>query len=69
MFVLATPIVKKVLDGSNDKYLVEQGVYPASAIQYPNGKTTGIVSVFQTKTGILQIGKYPTSRLIILTIW
>ncbi len=37
------------MDGSNDKYLVEQGVYPASAIQYPNGKTTGIVSVFQTK--------------------
>ena len=46
---IGDPYCEKVLDGSNDKYLVEQGVYPASAIQYPNGKTTGIVSVFQTK--------------------
>lgn len=46
---IGDPYCEKVLDGSNDKYLVELGVYPASAIQYPNGKTTGIVSVFQTK--------------------
>ncbi|MEY8685476.1 alpha-amylase family glycosyl hydrolase [Bacteroides sp. AN502(2024)] len=46
---IGDPYCEKVLDGSNDKHLVQQGVYPASAIQYPNGKTTGIVSVFQTK--------------------
>lgn len=46
---MGDPYCEKILDGSNDKYLVTQGVYPADAIQYPNGKTTGIVSVFQTR--------------------
>lgn len=45
---IGDPYCEKVLDGANDKYLVDAGIYPASSIQYPNGKTTGIVSVFQT---------------------
>lgn len=42
----ADPYCQKVLDPWNDPYIAE-AVYPAAERQYPQGKTTGIVSVFQ----------------------
>lgn len=43
----ADPYSQKVLDPWNDPYIPE-AIYPATERQYPQGKTTGVVSVFQT---------------------
>jgi glycosidase len=42
---IGDPYADKVLDPSNDKY-IEESTYP-NLIPYPEGKTTGIVSVFE----------------------
>jgi len=43
---IGDPYAEKVLDPSNDKY-IEESTYP-NLIPYPAGKTTGIISVFET---------------------
>lgn len=43
---IADPYADKVLDPANDQYISEE-TYP-NLIEYPSGKTSGLVSVFQT---------------------
>ncbi|MBC6607675.1 T9SS type A sorting domain-containing protein [Hymenobacter sp. BT188] len=44
---IADPYTQKVLDPNNDQ-TIPAVTYPAALLQYPTGKTTGIVSTFQS---------------------
>ena len=44
---VADPYAEKILDPNNDRFIPEV-TYPAAERQYPTGKTSGIVGVFQS---------------------
>ncbi|WP_133273328.1 DUF4961 domain-containing protein [Hymenobacter radiodurans] len=44
---IADPYTQKVLDPNNDRFIPD-ATFPTARLQYPTGKTTGIVSTFQS---------------------